>query len=1003
MIMAALFLAISIPLTSLFPLSLVVSAESDYKWRRLNAPSDGTAGGWLLARGSDVKCLTRAKDGTLYAYANPTGTTNRLFKSRDNGATWSYTGDVTAVIVDIAAAPDDAAFIYYATASGVYRSGDAGTTFIPLPASPGGAGAGNVEITAIDVTAGDKGRLVAAATRDKDAGQFGGVYTLDENSPFAWQNTNAGPYDAVCVAFSPDYYYDRRMIAVVNDEVDTFVSVKAGAGGWGASTGSARLSKDNTTPVSSLPVIQGAVVTFPDGFSAEASRGTGTFFIGVNTGAGAGDVYRVDGATAGALTATDLNAGLVAGSGNVDIGALAAVGKTPDINLFAGSAQDNRIYVSRDLGKNWKACNKAPTGGAVTGIVPAADFPTTGKVFAATDGTESAFSVSRDAGLTWNQVGLIDTQIAANDISDVIPSPGYASDRTIFLLAMGTKYHLFRSFDGGAGWERVICSTLPGVDSLKIARLTPAFGKDHRVIYLSGVSGGTPVIWRSADAGESWNKTAVPFNIDVMTLVDDNTLLAGGFTGGSAYVAVSENSGFIFGPKAACGAQTLKSIALSPAYATDRTVIAGNSDGWIYHSQDGGASFKPLPPEAVTHPLSGIVAVAFDPAFAKNRVVYAASNTLNAGVYRFTIGKSQTWERLDTTLPAASSISQIGTSMDGVLYAANNKADGGIERSVNPVVSSGATFETFTAGLPAGAKLTALAVSARQVFAWDGANGYLLTLDDVLTGSVALIVPADKAQGVGMLVNHEAHNIILDWAGVPGATAYEWQLSPTTDFSTIATGYSGTVEGTRAVLPALEPAASYNWRVRVSQPARGAWSDTWTFTTSLGEAVTAPQVKNPAAAAGGIPRRPIFQWDAIAGAESYELIVGADPALATPVISRNGDYAIPGTAWEANVVLDYGTTYYWKVRGISTASKSAWSNVSAFRTEEKPVSVPSPAPLNGTPPAVGKGDTRPAPETVEKQIVELTPAWNYYVMGGELVVIILLIVLLLIIVKRNYY
>ena len=80
--LSALFLAMSIPLTLLFPFSLAVSAESDYKWRRLNAPSDGTAGGWLLASGSDVKCLTRAKDGTLYAYANPAGTTNRLFKSR---------------------------------------------------------------------------------------------------------------------------------------------------------------------------------------------------------------------------------------------------------------------------------------------------------------------------------------------------------------------------------------------------------------------------------------------------------------------------------------------------------------------------------------------------------------------------------------------------------------------------------------------------------------------------------------------------------------------------------------------------------------------------------------------------------------------------------------------------------------------------------------------------------------------------------------------------------
>jgi hypothetical protein len=855
---AALFFAIFFSLISLFPLSAPASAESEYRWRRLNAPTDGNAGGWLLARGSDVRCLTRAKDGTLYAYANPTGTTNRLFKSRDDGASWSYTGDVTAAIVDIAAAPDDAAFIYYATTSGVFRSGDAGTTFIALPPNPGGAGAGNVEITSIDVTVGDKGRIIAAATRDRDAGQFGGIYTLDEYSPFAWQDTNAGPYDAICVSFSPDYYYDRRMVAVVNDEADTFVSVKAGTGGWGASAGNAKLSKDNAAPVSSLPVVLSASISFPDGYSAETSRGSGTFFVGVNTGVGNGDVYRLNTAS-NSLTATDLNAGLAAGSGNLDIGALAAAGKLPDATLLAGAAPDNRIFLSRDGGKNWSVCLKAPTGGAVTGITFATDFMTTGRAFTATSGTESAFSISRDAGQSWNQASLIDTQLAANDVVDILPSPDYTSDRTVFILALGIKHQLYRSQNGCAGWERMMSSALPGVDSLKNARLSPAYGQKSRVIYLSGVSGGSPALWRSTDNGESWNRFSAPFTVDVMTIVDDNNLLIGGFMGGSAYVAASENGGFFFRTKVACGGQTVKSLALSPAYATDKTIIAGNSDGWIYSSANGGASFTPLPPEAIARPLSGSVFVAFDPAFAKNRVVYAASSTLNSGLYRFTIGKSQTWERLDTTLPTSSIISQLGTSNDGVLYAANSKTDAGIERSVNPALAAGATFETFTTGLPTGAKLAVLAVSGRQVFVWDSVNGYLLNLSDVLTGSVALTLPPDKAQGAGMLVNHEAHGVILDWEDVPGATGYEWQLSPTSDFSTIAIGYSGTAEGTRVVLPSLEPAASYHWRVRVSAPVLGLWSEMWTFTTSLGEIVTAPQTEQPAAAAGNVARKPIFQ------------------------------------------------------------------------------------------------------------------------------------------------
>jgi hypothetical protein len=329
-----------------------------------------------------------------------------------------------------------------------------------------------------------------------------------------------------------------------------------------------------------------------------------------------------------------------------------------------------------------------------------------------------------------------------------------------------------------------------------------------------------------------------------------------------------------------------------------------------------------------------------------------------------------------------------------------------MERSVNPTNASGAAFEIVTAGLPAGAKLSVLTISSRQVFAGDTAGGCLLTLGDILTGGIVLRSPPDKAQGVGMLVNHTVRGITLDWDSLPGADDYEWQLSPTTDFSSIPTGFSGGVEGSKAVLPALEPAATYHWRVRVSQPVSSPWSDTWLFTTSLGEAVTAPQIEYPTAAAGSIPRKPIFQWDAVIGAESYELVVATDAGLASPIISRTGDYAIPGTAWESNISLDYGTTYYWKVKGISAVSKSAWSNTGAFRTEEKPVSAPSTASPPQTPSPVpqGKGDLIPAPEMpIQETVREVMLPWTLYLIGALAICVILLIIVLLIVVMRVYF
>ena len=51
---------------------------------------------------SYVQHLTLARDGTIYCYASPSGTSYTLFKSGDGGYSWSSAGKVTDAIVDIA-------------------------------------------------------------------------------------------------------------------------------------------------------------------------------------------------------------------------------------------------------------------------------------------------------------------------------------------------------------------------------------------------------------------------------------------------------------------------------------------------------------------------------------------------------------------------------------------------------------------------------------------------------------------------------------------------------------------------------------------------------------------------------------------------------------------------------------------------------------------------------------------------------------------------------------
>lgn len=972
--------------------SLPLAADDEVKWLEVPIPTEGKAGGWLLAPGSDVLHLTLAADGTLYAYGK--GLTNTLYKSTDSGRTWSHTGDVRDNIVDIATHPDNPNRVYYATTSAVFRSLDGGKTFTQLLLRPGGAGTSNIEITAITV-ARLTGNIIAVGTRDIDTGQSGGVYTLDEEQLLpAWTDTGLAGYDVYALAFSPNYLVNQQLIAIATDETDTFAISKAQNAAW---TPLARLERDN----SGAPVLvaNSAALAFPDDY--DATSPDSLFFAAVDTSTGGGDVYRIeDGA------ATDLDIGASFGLSNVDVTGLAASGNAPLV-LMAGAASSGQVYVSKDAGESWNKSRKEPTGASKTYVVVAPDFATSSRAYAATSGNDSAFSSTRDSGATWHQTGLVDTSVSA--IVNFTPSPEYEQDFTLFLLTFGGEHSLWRGMDGG--WERVFSSSLPNVDSLDLVELPPQYSKTKKVFFMAGSGGGQPVLWKSVDNGQIFVRrmtadptTGASFPINVWALVDENNLFVGTFDGSNGRIYETTNGGVSYSRSATAGSQALNSIALSPDLEKDGAIVIGNSNGWVYLSSDRGATFEPLPPSATSPPLTGAISVAFDPAFASSRTVYAASSTISKGVYRFIVGKSTSWERIDTTLPTGATIGNVAAGPDGTLYAASSLANGGMERSLDPTYALGPTFETVTRGLPSGATLSGLRTLGRRLWAADTTNAKLLTFVDTLTVPVKPLSPADKASVSGTPVNDTVTNVALDWEPMVGATTYKWQLDYDTDFSSVPAGFEGTTRASSARLPALEPATTYHWRVRATEPVLSPWSVKRSFITGLMTDSAPLQLVNPVPGAIGVSTRPVFQWNAIIGAQVYELLVATDVKFASPVVAKTGEFALPGTAWECNVSLDYDTTYYWKVRGIGAGTASDWSATSAFTTTREPgqadrtvpptlIVTPSPVSQN-LPPA--PAPLPPAPTILPSPpVVQETPQWVVYVIGALLLMNLLLIVTVL--------
>jgi photosystem II stability/assembly factor-like uncharacterized protein len=946
--------------------AVAVAAETDVaEWAEVNIPAEGKAGGWGLAPDSDLSRLSLAA-GAIYV--NKLDGESRLMRSEDGGISWAETDYEGEAVVDIVCPRHDTETIYLTDGRHVYKSDDGEGFELVSESTLPDFDATNERIACLDIGYDGNHPIIFIGTVDSVPTQYGGVYYLAEGDFGAgWTDMMAEGYDIYAIACPPGFDHSLRLVVLASDENHSYIINNDGViGGWSERT---ELLEDNTT---SFALSSASRIVFPSDFGILYE-----LFVGVSADDKTnGGVYRVRQGGA-----RDLGP-------DADIISL-DIAEDDDRGLVAGGSQ-GQLWYSPDAGESWLPSQKAPTGDGA--VYVATDSSHSGVAYAATSDTESAFSVSRDGGLTWNQLSLIDTQII--QIIDLAPSP---SDDTMFMLTHsdGEEHSLWRH--RGGAWERVYGTSLPDVDTLERVALCPQYDADNRVVLLAGTGDGSPSIWKSTDDGQSFNRRRTPLPVDAWVVIDNSTWFIGGYDGSNGRLYHVTNSGLSYSLGTIVGEESLNSIALSPDYSQDETILVGNKDGWVYWSQDNGKSFDPLGeplPELITEATAlNEITVAFDPGYSHNNTVYAASHcqdNLNhsSAIYRFIIGKSDDWKAIDSLAEGA--VNALIVSAEGTLYAANFAADGGIERCLNPGYPLQPAFESITRGLDEGAELVGLWLQGQKLLSIDSIHTSLLSYNDGLTTPVTLLSPSDGAPGVGMLVEDKVINVSLDWETLPGATAYRWQLNYETDFSSLPEGFEGTTQGSSVHLVDLSPTTTYYWRVRAIEPTLGPWSERWSFTTSLGQTVTAPSLRSPGSGATGVPIEPIFQWSAIAGADSYELIISTFATLDNPTILKTDGYALPATAWQCNISLNYDTTYYWKVRAVSADSCSAWSSVSAFSTESAPS---NPA---GT---VAEAPT-PTPEPENPEWLDwLMPVGGIVLLVFLVVMITMVIVMVLLVIK----
>ncbi len=989
------------------------SASNIAGWQQANIPAQGAEHGWLLAAGSDITCLAADSKGVLYAGVS--GMPSNLYKSLDDGQSWQAVASGSDTIADMVVTADDT--LYYATSYSIYKSvGGLNTVVASLSGSftdPDSV------ITSIDVSTYHGSPAILVGTKNQNGGQFGGVYLIHGDMLMQWQNLGLAGCDVYSVAFSPRFPQDNFIVALASDETDTFITWKEGGGAWGGTIGNALLKDGKTgNPVA---VTETAEIAFPEDYFSDVYSGNCVLYAALDTGTNGGDVYAVYGMNApGQSIAEDLDVAAAYGLNSIDITGLAVCGGIGDILIMAGASASGNIYISPDGGNSWQQSRKSPSGEAETDVLMSADYKNNGKAYSATTGSDSAFSVSLNYGVDWNQCGLMDTTLDV--IIEAAVSPVYDYDGTLFLLGWGNGYSVWRTTDGCESWQRVFYGAADSFIGIDKIALSPQYGNASHTLYFCGSENGNATLWKSVDNGESFSSRNLPFTVDCWEIIGDSSFYIAGFDGADALLYRTVDSGAHYKYKSAVGNQSLTSIALSPSYSVDGSVLAGNCNGGVFLSTNEGISFTPL--GNAPSLLKGSVSVAFDAAFALNGFVYAAGDMPNNGIYRFAVGRSSVWEAIDGTLPSGTMIGNLEVSASGVLYAVNFRqagAGGGIERSIDP--ESGHFFETFTRGLDDGATLIGAWLSGNTLWSIDTTHNLLLFFEDTLSQPVILSSPSDNSIVKGMVSESNIRNILLDWETLEGAGSYLWQISDGKTFSESSIIAEGTTAAGSVKLNPLEKDGVYYWRIRAVTPLLSPWSQTWSFTPQAIIELAAPLLESPAAGAVNVPVNTMFQWTAVDGADGYELEISTQYDFASPVIRLAGAAAIPANAWQNPHLFTHNTAYYWRVRAINADTVGSWSGagvfatiaaettqastssgvmqnestqtLTSFTTVEKPTTV-----ISTEFPAITIIQTQETPAPAQQTLT--IPDWLYYAFGFmALLIVLLLAAILVIVIKRR--
>ena len=370
---------------------------------------------------------------------------------------------------------------------------------------------------------------------------------------------------------------------------------------------------------------------------------------------------------------------------------------------------------------------------------------------------------------------------------------------------------------------------------------------------------------------------------------------------------------------------------------TRHLAVGAGKDSHIYVAdRDNMGKFNPANNGSIYQDIVGALSgqVFSMPAYFGGVIYYGAvGDTLKAFPFSSALLASSASSQSATTFQypgAMPSISANGSG-NGIVWAAEN----GAAATLHAYDAANLTNELYNSNQAPGGRdqfgtgnkfITPMIANGKVYVGTISGVGVFGLLGAGAPGSFALLSPANKAGGVAVSAS-------VSWGSSSGATSYDvyFGTSSPPPLASNVTSLSYT-PGT------LSANTLYYWQVVARNASGSTASAIWSFSTQ-GSVPAAPVLVSPANGATGVSLTPTVNWNAAAGATSYDVHFGtvSPPPLATNI---TGTSYTPGT-------LSAGTVYYWQVvakNGSGSTASAIWSFTTQGSAPPAPVLI---SPANG--------------------------------------------------------